>query len=188
MACCLVGGKWFSEKMRTYRHLDPSRSFSEKFESKYTCFNSTKLNWKCRLQSSSQILSCVIITSSNWNIFRVTGPLWWETTGHRRIPLTKVSGMELWCFFFICAWTNGWENRRDAGDLRRHHIHYDVSVMFSKKSTKEFTAANYHWLSLKVNVNQTQWDAIVTNQIHSKGMFEKEMSPGSNQNQCYTKE
>ena len=29
----------------------------------------------------------------------------------------------------ICAWTNGWVNNRDAGDLRRHRAHYDVNVM-----------------------------------------------------------
>ena len=29
----------------------------------------------------------------------------------------------------ICAWTNGWVNNRDAGDLRRNHAHYDAIVM-----------------------------------------------------------
>ena len=29
-----------------------------------------------------------IVTSSNGNGFRVTGPLWGESTGHRWIPLT----------------------------------------------------------------------------------------------------
>ena len=38
------------------------------------------------------------MTSSNGNIFRVTGPLWGESTGHRWIPLTKASDAELWCF------------------------------------------------------------------------------------------
>ena len=32
-------------------------------------------------------------------------------------------------FSLICAWTNGWVNNRDTGDLRRHHAHYDVTVM-----------------------------------------------------------
>ena len=27
----------------------------------------------------------------------------------------------------ICAWTNGWVNHRDTGDLRRHRAHYDVT-------------------------------------------------------------
>ena len=29
----------------------------------------------------------------------------------------------------ICAWINVWVNNRKAGDLRRHHAHYDVTVM-----------------------------------------------------------
>ena len=29
----------------------------------------------------------------------------------------------------ICAWINGSINIREAGDLRRHHAHYDVTVM-----------------------------------------------------------
>ena len=32
-------------------------------------------------------------------------------------------------FSFICAWINGWVNNREAGDLRRHRVHYDVTVM-----------------------------------------------------------
>ena len=34
------------------------------------------------------------------NIFRVNGPLWGESTGHRWIPLTKDNDAELWFFFF----------------------------------------------------------------------------------------
>ena len=52
-----------------------------------------------------------MMMSSNGNIFRGTGPLWGESTGHRWIPLTGASDVELWCFVvvFICSWTNGWE-------------------------------------------------------------------------------
>ena len=38
------------------------------------------------------------MTSSSGNIFRVTGPLCGEFTGHRWIPLTKARDAELWCF------------------------------------------------------------------------------------------
>ena len=69
-----------------------------------------------------------MMTSSNGNIFRVTGPLWGESTGHWWIPLTKANDAELWCSF-ICAWTHGQANNRDAGDLRRHGAHNDVTVM-----------------------------------------------------------
>ena len=29
----------------------------------------------------------------------------------------------------LCAWINAWENNREAGDLRRHRAHCDVTVM-----------------------------------------------------------
>ena len=41
-----------------------------------------------------------IITSSNRNIFSVTGPLYGEFTGHRRIPRIEVSGAELRYFLW----------------------------------------------------------------------------------------
>ena len=40
-----------------------------------------------------------MMTSSNGNIFRVTGHLWGEFTGPRWIPHTKASDAGLWCFF-----------------------------------------------------------------------------------------
>ena len=33
-------------------------------------------------------------------------------------------------FSLICAWTNGWVNNQDAGDLRLHRAHYNVTVMW----------------------------------------------------------
>ena len=70
-----------------------------------------------------------MMTSSNGNIFRVTGPLCGEFTGHRWIPLTKASDTELLILSIICAWTDGWVYNRDADDLRRHRTHYDVNVI-----------------------------------------------------------
>ena len=72
-----------------------------------------------------------MLTSWNGNIFHVTGHLCGEFTGHRWIPLHK--GQWRWALMcsLICAWINGWVNNYDAGDLRCHHAHYDVSVMFS---------------------------------------------------------
>ena len=32
-------------------------------------------------------------------------------------------------FSLICVWINGWVNNREAGDLRRYRLHYDVIVM-----------------------------------------------------------
>ena len=69
------------------------------------------------------------MTSSNGNIFRVTGLSCGEFTGHRWISLTKASDAELWCFLWFAPWMNGWVNNREAGDLRRNNAHYDVIVM-----------------------------------------------------------
>ena len=37
-------------------------------------------------------------------------------------------------FSLIYAWINGLANNHEAGDLRRHHAHYDVTVMIRAKS------------------------------------------------------
>ena len=69
-----------------------------------------------------------MITSSNRNFFRVTGPLCGEFTGHRRIPL-KGQWRGVLMFSLICAWINRLVNNREAGYLRRHHAHHNVIVM-----------------------------------------------------------
>ena len=45
------------------------------------------------------LIQFLMITSSNGNIFRVTGHLCGEFTGHRWIPRTKASDAELWFFY-----------------------------------------------------------------------------------------
>ena len=35
-------------------------------------------------------------------------------------------------FSLIYAWTNGWANNRDASDLRRRRLHYDVTVIYAR--------------------------------------------------------
>ena len=64
----------------------------------------------------------LMVTSSNGNIFRVTGPFGGNPPMTGWFP-HKASDAELWCFI------NGWANNRDAADLRRHRGHYDVTVM-----------------------------------------------------------
>ena len=74
---------------------------------------------------------------------RLSGQTWWchqmETfsalltlcAGNSSVtgefPSQRAGDVELWCSL-ICAWTNGRANNRDAGDLRRHRAHYDVTV------------------------------------------------------------
>ena len=44
-----------------------------------------------------------------------------------------------WCgalmFSLICTWTNGSANNRDAGDLRGHRAHHDVTVILIPRNT-----------------------------------------------------
>ena len=47
-------------------------------------------------------------------------------------------------FSLIRAWTNGWANYRDAGDLRRHRDHYDVTVMGKRLSTHGSHQQKHH--------------------------------------------
>ena len=71
-----------------------------------------------------------MMTSSNGNIFRVTGHLCGEFIGPRWIPNTKAMQWRgALMFSFICVWINGWVNNREAGDLRRKRAHYDFVVM-----------------------------------------------------------
>ena len=38
-------------------------------------------------------------------------------------------------FSLICGWINGWVNNWDAGDLRRHCAHHDVTVIYKQVKT-----------------------------------------------------
>ena len=55
-----------------------------------------------------------------------------EFTGHQWIPLTQTSEAELWCFLWSAPEQMVWVNNQDAGDLRRHRAHYDVTVMWCR--------------------------------------------------------
>ena len=93
-----------------------------------------KLLYPCREESSNfyHILPKIVVfhmmTSSNENIFRVTGHLCREFTVHRWIPHTKASDAEF-DISLICAWINGWVNNREAGDLWRNRTNNNVTVM-----------------------------------------------------------
>ena len=63
-------------------------------------------------------------------------PRYWPSVrGIHRSPVNSShkgqwrGGLE---FPLICVWINGWVNNREAGDLRRYRVHYDVIVMLVK--------------------------------------------------------
>ena len=71
----------------------------------------------------------IMMTSSNGNIFRVTGHLCGEFTGLRW------RGSLMFCL--ICVWINGWVNNRETGDVRRYRAHYEVSVMMNHGTLRQ---------------------------------------------------
>ena len=86
--------------------------------------------WDCRPGNSKGtkgMATSIMTMTSNGTIFCVTAPLCGEFTGHRWIPLTKASDVELWWFSLICAWMTGWVNNWDASDMRCHRAHYDIT-------------------------------------------------------------
>ena len=80
-----------------------------------------------------QPMVCHMMTSSNGNIFCVTGHLCREFTGHRSLHKGQWRGALM--FSLICAWINCWVNNGEAGDLRCCCTHYDVIVMTDGRKT-----------------------------------------------------
>ena len=70
-----------------------------------------------------------MMTSSNGNIFHITGPLWREFTSDWWIPLTKASDAELGYFLWSAPEQIVQANNRDPCDLRCHLALYDVTLM-----------------------------------------------------------
>ena len=69
-----------------------------------------------------------MMTSSNGNIFRVTGPLWGNSPVIGEFPSQRPV-TRIFDVFFDLRLKKGWVNNRKAGDLRRLRANYDVIVM-----------------------------------------------------------
>ena len=65
-------------------------------------------------------LKCVKIGLIKWKHFTRYWPLVWGIRG--ALMLSMICS-------WINSWVNGWVNNREAGDLRRYRVHYDVTVM-----------------------------------------------------------
>ena len=71
----------------------------------------------------------IMMTSSNGNIFRVTGPY---VRGIHRRPAQRPGTRSFDIFFDLRLNRRLSKNNRDTGDLRRYRAHYDVIVMVWK--------------------------------------------------------
>ena len=72
---------------------------------------------------------------------------WLFVRGIHRSPVNsphKGQWREALIFSLICVWLNGWVNNREAGDLRRHRAHYDVTVMWSDSQATWAKEQSFH--------------------------------------------
>ena len=63
-------------------------------------FSSVGSNFPAYINDTAWMNPVPMLTSSNGKVFRVTGLLCGEFTGHRWISRTKTSNAELWCFLW----------------------------------------------------------------------------------------
>ena len=135
----LKGHRWFRDSNKkvikfrcfpqylviTTTHRLPVRKVSERSfraQSWAKWYMSYQIAGACNV-NRSLIQSNITKTTSNGNIFRVTGSFIPVNSPHKgQWRGALVSSL-------ICVWINGWVNNREAGDLRRHHGHYDVIVL-----------------------------------------------------------
>ena len=98
------------------------------------------------------------MTSSNGNIFRLTGHLCGEFTGPGEFP-TQRPVTQSFDISLICVWINDWINNREAGDLRRYRAHSDVIVMSS--TFTGFTSTTPHHTPVSVKWPRTRVGRLV---------------------------
>ena len=82
-----------------------------------------------------------------WKHFHVVGRV--PVTGE--FPVQRPVTRRFDIFFDVCPKKNGWVNNGEAGDLRRHRTHYDVSVMkkgqhFAVDNCNAFSRKEKFWL------------------------------------------
>ena len=133
-------------------------------------FPSAAAKWNSQTSPEIPTYSHYIMTSSNGNIFRVTGPF---VRGIHRSPVSSPHKGQ-WrgglMFSLICAWINACVNNRGAGDLRRHRTHYDVIVM----KTRELSVCklSLHWWHQMLSVWQPSMPPVMKSWRYIKSMVE----------------
>ena len=109
-----------------YRRMIPAVSFIKR---EHSC---CALFWHGRIMDSEWI--CMVSLPVNQDCFNGTGTIsilpfvmgiHWSPVDSRHKDQWRGASM----FSLICAWTNGWVNTRDAGDLRHNRAHYAATVM-----------------------------------------------------------
>ena len=97
-------------------------------------FSSNFFNYKCFVILSRSSTRQFQDDDIKWKHFPRNWPF---VRGIHRSPVNsphKGQWRGALMFSLICVWISDWVNNREAGDLRRYRAHYDVIVMFSRRS------------------------------------------------------
>ena len=144
--------------------------------------------------------SLLRLTPQVTSLFHITGLSWWESTGsfpHKgpvtwwRHQMETFSALLAICagnspvpdefptqrpvtqsfdVFFICVWINGWVNNPEAGDLRRYHTHYDVTLN---------DAWDYYTIVVSGNAKSISllWRHNANDTLSHAGMYTRQYTP-----------
>ena len=77
-------------------------------------------------------------------------------------------------FSLICAWIDDWVNSREAGDLRRHRVHYEVTVMcYGYIHYQRMVWFGTYWLflSLRLTSRTLRQSVTVTDMVRQRLWF-----------------
>ena len=95
----------------------------------HPCHSNSGDMWKVRLANYIKVQpSCARHDDViQWKHFPRYWPFVWELHRWPVNSLHKGQKRGALMFSLICAWINRWVSNRQAGDLRRHRTHYDVT-------------------------------------------------------------
>ena len=113
--------------MDSKRLMLPTRHFLAMSTAAWAYSRVFAMVWSPTVRSPVKVLKHDDVTK--WKYF----PRYWPfVRGIHRSPVNSPHKGQ-WCetlmFSLVCAWINGWVNDREAGNLRRHRGHDDVTVM-----------------------------------------------------------
>ena len=102
-------------------------------------------------------------------------PRYWPSVRgiHRSLMNSPHKGQ--WCralmFSLICTWISAWVNHREAGDLRRHRTHYEVTLMFAVIGCQcIFSSQWIHMIYLPIFIRvDPLWNNLIHEVLHTTG-------------------
>ena len=111
------------------------------------------------------------ITKPWWRHQLETFPRYWPfVRGIHRWPANsphKGQWRGALMLYLICSWMNDWANNRDTGDLRRHRVPHDVTVMRVHISQGTIHVSRSHFIKeVLVSIMNLHYRPYISHDIH----------------------